>query len=150
VANYGSKFTEISDGLSNTILINELRSGISPLDPRGTWALDFPSASIANAGRAAYNPTPNNLLGDSGGDGDEIENCSKFWYVGIGSQQGMGCINDSGAIMTSGMARSRHTGGVNACFCDGSVHFIKNSINQVTWGLLCAKADGLVFPTDWE
>jgi prepilin-type N-terminal cleavage/methylation domain-containing protein/prepilin-type processing-associated H-X9-DG protein len=148
-ANYGSTLSAISDGTSNTIMFNELRSGISPLDPRGTWALGFPSASIANAGRAAYNPTPNNTLGDSGSDGDEIENCSKFWFVGIGSQQGMGCINDSGAIMTSGMARSRHSGGVNACFADGSVHFIPNSISEYTWGLLNSKADGLVLGSDY-
>ncbi len=148
-ANWGARFTDISDGLSSTIMYNEIRAGISPLDPRGTWALGFPGASITNAGRAAYNPTPNNILGDSGSDGDEIENCYKFWYLGIGSQGGMGCINDSGSIMTSGMARSKHTGGVNACFCDGSVHFIQNSINQVTWGLLNARADGLVIPTDY-
>ncbi len=148
-ANYGARITDILDGSSNTILFNELRAGISPLDPRGTWALGFPSASISNAGRGAYNPTPNNLLGDDGGSGDEIQNCSKFWYAGIGSQAGMGCINDSGAIMTSGMARSRHTGGVNACFADGSVKFIPNNISEYTWGLLNSKADGLVLGSDY-
>jgi prepilin-type N-terminal cleavage/methylation domain-containing protein/prepilin-type processing-associated H-X9-DG protein len=150
VANLGSKFTEIPDGLSNTVLFNEIRAGISPLDPRGTWALGFPGASITNAGRAAYNPTPNNILGDSGGDGDEVQNCYKFWRAGIGSRDQMGCINDSGNIMTSAMARSRHTGGVNACFCDGSVHFIPNSISEYTWGVLNAKADGQVLLSDWS
>jgi prepilin-type N-terminal cleavage/methylation domain-containing protein len=38
-SNYGSKITDISDGTSNTIMFNELRAGISPLDPRGVWAL---------------------------------------------------------------------------------------------------------------
>jgi prepilin-type N-terminal cleavage/methylation domain-containing protein len=148
-ANYGATLTTIKDGTAQTIMFNELRAGISPLDPRGVWALGFPSASIVNAGRAAYNPTPNNLLGDSGSDGDEIENCSKFWYVGIGSQAGMGCINDKGAIMTSGMARSQHTGGVNACMCDASVQTIHNSVSELTWGLLCSKNDGLVIPNDY-
>jgi prepilin-type N-terminal cleavage/methylation domain-containing protein/prepilin-type processing-associated H-X9-DG protein len=149
-ANYGAKITQIPDGSSNTIMVAELRSGISPLDPRGTWALGFSSASIVNAGRAPYNPTPNNRLGDSGGDGDEIQNCYKFWNNKIGSLQGMGCINDSGNIMTSGMSRSLHTGGVNCCFADGSVQFIRDSISEFTWGLLLSKADGFPLPSDWN
>jgi hypothetical protein len=148
-ANYGATLTTIRDGTANTIMFNELRSGISAVDPRGTWALGFPSASIVNAGRGAYNPTPNNLLGDSGSDGDEIQNCGKFWYNGIGSQAGMGCINDPGAIMTSGMARSNHPSGVNACMCDASVQFIHNSVSELTWGLLCSKSDGQILPNDY-
>jgi prepilin-type N-terminal cleavage/methylation domain-containing protein/prepilin-type processing-associated H-X9-DG protein len=147
VANFGAKFANISDGLSNTIMFNEIRAGISPLDPRGTWALGFPGASITNAGRDFTNPTPNNSLGDATGYGDEIENCSKFRYVGIGSQQQMGC---TGTSMTSAQARSRHTGGVNACFCDGSLHFIPNGISEYTWGCLNAMADGQVLLSDWS
>ncbi len=143
-ANYGSRLTEIADGTSNTLLVAELRAGISPLDPRGVWALGYPSSSIVNAGRAAYNPTPNNRLGDSGSDGDEIQGCSKFWNGTIGSKDGMGCINDPGAIMTSGMARSRHAGGINAAAADGSVRFIRDSIDELTWCELLSKSDGYV------
>jgi prepilin-type N-terminal cleavage/methylation domain-containing protein/prepilin-type processing-associated H-X9-DG protein len=148
-ANYGARIAEITDGTSNTLMFGELRSGISPLDPRGTWALGFPSASIVNAGRGAYNPTPNNSLGDSGSDGDEIQNCYKFWYLGIGSRDRMGCINDKGAIMTSGMSRSLHVGGVNACFADAHVQFIGETVSELSWGLLQSKADGLVLPQDY-
>ena len=147
--NYGARILDIADGTSNTLMVGELRAGIAPTDPRGVWALGFPSSSIVNAGRAAYNPTPNNSLGDSGGDGDEIQNCAKFWNPTIGSHQRMGCINDPGAIMTSGMSRSMHVGGVNSCFADGSVHFIPESISEFTWGLLLSKADGLVLPNDF-
>ncbi len=142
-ANYGARFSEVTDGLSNTIAVAELRAGISPLDPRGVWALGFPSSSIVNAGRAAYNPSPNNNLGDSGNDGDEIQTCLEFWNPTIGSLQGMGCIKD-GNLMTSGMSRGMHTGGVNVCYGDGSVHFIANSIDEQTWCFLISKSDGQV------
>ena len=55
----------------------------------------------------------------------------------------MGCISD-GTLMTSGMSRSRHTGGVNVAMGDGSVRFIKNSIDEQTWCFLISKADGQV------
>ena len=57
-ANYGARLAEVSDGLSNTIMVAELRAGKLAIDPRGCVALGFPSSSIVNAGRAAYKPVP--------------------------------------------------------------------------------------------
>jgi prepilin-type processing-associated H-X9-DG protein len=45
-------------------------------------------------------------------------------------------------------ARSWHPGGVNVCFADGSVHFIKNSINAMTWAALGTKAGNEVISSD--
>jgi prepilin-type N-terminal cleavage/methylation domain-containing protein/prepilin-type processing-associated H-X9-DG protein len=152
-ANFGSRIADITDGTSNTTMFNEIRAGISPLDPRGTWALGFPAASITNAGRNATNPTPNNNLGDSFGQGDEMETCGKFWYAGIGSRDRMGCVFNgkptSLGLQTSGQARSLHPGGVNSCFADGSVHFVKESISELTWGLLQSRNDGLVITEEY-
>jgi prepilin-type N-terminal cleavage/methylation domain-containing protein/prepilin-type processing-associated H-X9-DG protein len=39
-------------------------------------------------------------------------------------------------------ARSWHTGGVNAVFVDGSVHFISNSIDKATWRALGTRNGG--------
>jgi prepilin-type N-terminal cleavage/methylation domain-containing protein/prepilin-type processing-associated H-X9-DG protein len=39
-------------------------------------------------------------------------------------------------------ARSAHTGGVNVCFTDGSVHFISDNINFVTWQALGTRSGG--------
>lgn len=53
-ANYGTNMAGVIDGLSNTVMVAELRAGKKAVDPRGVWALGFPSSSIVNAGRAAY------------------------------------------------------------------------------------------------
>jgi prepilin-type processing-associated H-X9-DG protein len=41
-------------------------------------------------------------------------------------------------------ARSKHTGGVNVCLADGSVRFISDNINLLTWQLLGNARDGQV------
>jgi prepilin-type processing-associated H-X9-DG protein len=45
-------------------------------------------------------------------------------------------------------SRSYHPGGVNALFADGSVHWIKNSINYQTWHALGTIAGGEVISSD--
>jgi prepilin-type N-terminal cleavage/methylation domain-containing protein/prepilin-type processing-associated H-X9-DG protein len=45
-------------------------------------------------------------------------------------------------------AQSNHPGGVNVLFADGSVHFIKNSINPQTWMALGTRASGEVISSD--
>ena len=45
-------------------------------------------------------------------------------------------------------ASSYHPGGVNALFADGSVHFVKNSVNPVTWHSLGTIAGGEVISSD--
>jgi prepilin-type N-terminal cleavage/methylation domain-containing protein/prepilin-type processing-associated H-X9-DG protein len=148
----GTRITVISDGTSNTIMVNEVRAGLSPLDIRGTWAIGEPGASMTNAGRS-YNPTPNNNLESTAangtGYGDEMQSCYKFFQPGMGTVQKMGCFpvvyadpGDFPDLQNSAMARSQHVGGVNACFCDGSVRFISNAVDQFTWCTLQSKDDG--------
>ncbi len=45
-------------------------------------------------------------------------------------------------------ARSRHSGGVNAGFCDGSVKFVKNSVNPATFMALSSARGGEVISSD--
>ena len=44
--------------------------------------------------------------------------------------------------------RSRHSGGINALLADGSVRFIKDSVNEMTWWALGSKAGGEVISAD--
>ena len=59
------------------------------------------------------------------------------------------CINDTsdgrGYYLAS---RSRHPGGVNVLFCDGSVHFIKNTISLPTYQALSTRSGGEVISSD--
>ncbi len=112
--NYGLNFASVLDGLSNTVMFNEVRIGVTSADHRGTWALG----------------------------------CAAFWYPGIGSGTGMGCINDPGAVNAAAQARSLHPGGVNATFGDGSVKFIKNTINQQVWNALLVPNEGRIVSAD--
>jgi prepilin-type N-terminal cleavage/methylation domain-containing protein/prepilin-type processing-associated H-X9-DG protein len=138
-AEFGARLTTIPDGTSSTFMLHEVRIGVSANDPRGTWAMGLPGASMVVAGRDG-NPTPNDRLDNA----DEVETCSTFWYAAIGTRDGMGCRPDPNNWNMAGQARSRHQGGVNAALCDGSVRFVRDSISQRTWVLLQSTNDGQI------
>ena len=156
-ANYGCKLTDILDGTTRQFLLGELRAGMVQQDPRGMWALGYPGASIVNAGRDSYNPCPNNKLGgnvanpDADG-GDELQD--GYLYATVDAARlGMGAMYNTpypDDMMTSAMARSMHPGGVNMCFCDGSVHFITDQIDELSWCRLSSKNDGQDMTYDYS
>ena len=45
-------------------------------------------------------------------------------------------------------AKSKHPGGANFCFGDGSVHFLKNSINLPTYCAIGSRTGGEVVSSD--
>jgi prepilin-type N-terminal cleavage/methylation domain-containing protein/prepilin-type processing-associated H-X9-DG protein len=60
------------------------------------------------------------------------------------------CIDGTGGHLLSGAwtAQSRHPGGVNVCFGDGHVAFIKQTISLPIWWALGTKAGGEVISAD--
>jgi prepilin-type N-terminal cleavage/methylation domain-containing protein/prepilin-type processing-associated H-X9-DG protein len=55
---------------------------------------------------------------------------------------------DDGLLASHTAARSYHAGGVNVCFADGSVHFIKDTVSKVTWAALGTRTGGEIISSD--
>jgi len=63
------------------------------------------------------------------------------WYNDVGGRPWAGGVSIVAAA-------SRHPGGVNTAFADGSVHFTKSSISYPTWAALGTRAGGEVLSSD--
>ncbi|HTN73614.1 MAG TPA: DUF1559 domain-containing protein, partial [Pirellulaceae bacterium] len=75
--NVATSIAQIRDGTSNTIMIAELRIGVSEQDRRGTWAMGCAGASSIyahGAGGDANGPNPCNDLSDDIKDGGYLKN----------------------------------------------------------------------------
>ena len=114
----GKNFRVITDGTSNTLMASELIQG-QGFDMRGdTWW--GPSSGFVTSIR------PNDTAPD------------RIWFNPQwcnSTPPNPPCALNTGGAYVYG-ARSRHVGGVNTAMCDGSVHFITNSIDTVTWQAL--------------
>jgi prepilin-type N-terminal cleavage/methylation domain-containing protein/prepilin-type processing-associated H-X9-DG protein len=130
--NHTYSLTDITrmDGASNTILVDELRIGPNNTDRRGTWALGNAGASISAGNGWNMHPGPNAMVLP----GDNVEGATNDVPGGMPAATNTRSWNVT--------ARSRHTGGVNALMCDGSVRFIPNSISWLNWFLLHSVNDG--------
>ena len=129
-ANCSVGVAQITDGASNTILLGEIRAGITDFDSRGVWAMSggCPSALWGHGG----------VIGDDYGPNHPADRCRR--RVGVQTrlprplggadgliEEGMPCYTGDVANWQQ-TARSMHADGVNTCFADGSVHWISDYI----------------------
>ncbi len=145
--NFGANVSNIRDGAATTIMINELRSGVSATDPRGAWAMGYPGSSVTASNAIGDCMTPNDRTEGS----DDIEGCPNFYYQGIGARDRIGCSTgfaNLGWPSWQAQARSMHPEGVHAAFCDGSVRFVNNYIGQSVWFSMLSTQDGVPYQFD--
>ncbi len=163
-ARYGP--TAISDGLSNTLMIAEVKAFTPytrnmtaapplapPTDPAG--ALAFVQSQILAAPDRKLGPTPNDNTGHTEWPDGRVHhtgftttlapNTKAVVTVGGGQydadvnsrQEGSSLAVPTCAAIT---ARSYHTGLVNVGLMDGSVRSVRNSIDLGTWRALGTRA----------
>ena len=117
--NRSTRFNEIKDGASKTLMFAESLTGPDE-DVRGTVWVDHP------CGTQVYTElTPNSPLPDR---------CypNPVWCKNLPELNRPAIQGDGGTTDTCG-ARSMHPGGVNVALCDGSVHFISDEVDKDAW-----------------
>jgi prepilin-type N-terminal cleavage/methylation domain-containing protein/prepilin-type processing-associated H-X9-DG protein len=130
-------FRDIIDGTSNTMMASELKlvadyNGYS--DARGDiWSGGTKCGYMYTAATP-----PNSTIAD------QLDGTGGCPYTASNPP----CYPATGSQREFNAARSYHSGGVNVAFCDGSVRFIKDSINLVTWRALSTKDGGEVVSSD--
>lgn len=142
-----TRFRDITDGLSNTVVFGEQLLGDGA--PDGTVAPannDYRRRILVLTGNTVTNPT--NCAAGTTWSGTRGEKW--IWhgrtlynhYYGPNART-PDCYNaSSGYFLTS--ARSAHTGGVQIALCDGSVRFVSENIDIKTWRALATRAGGEV------
>ena len=125
---YSVGLREMTDGLSNTMLLGEYLSGLptdeQPQDQRGWLWEDETSANSINT-----RFTPNTSRPDTIYPG---------WCFSR-PELNLPCVEGTDE---SAAARSRHPGGVFVALADGSVRFVNDFINFSTWQALGTVGEG--------
>ena len=168
-------FAAFTDGLSNTVLTAEVKTytpsyhdcGAVPAPLSASTPTTYPAISDVLASVAAA-PSSGckaaTAAGMPGGGHTHWANGNAFYdgfttalppntispLAGVAPDGDMSSEDedDGGPTYSAVTSRSHHPGGVNALFGDGSVKFIKNSVNFQTWRALGTVAGGEVISSD--
>jgi prepilin-type N-terminal cleavage/methylation domain-containing protein/prepilin-type processing-associated H-X9-DG protein len=165
-------FRDIIDGLSQTAMMSEKvmgfgnsSSNVDVLNPNGNLYQVAGNTGGANAdispGRTAsggpgyyqrcksVNVLTNPLVNDT-------PFCARWWdgyppqsrYTHVMPPNSPSCAFGGGATGGAYTAASRHPGGANVLFADGSVKFIKSTVSPPTWWALGSRAGSEVISAD--
>ena len=123
----------VTDGTSQSIAVGERSHNLSYV----TWvarSIDgwLGITSPIEGGTDQFNPSP--------------EECWTQVLGPVGLEDGNRTINNPTAHVEDYW--SRHPGGANMLFADGSVHFLKSSINPIPWRALATRGSGEVVSSD--
>jgi len=124
--NRGAEIEEIEDGTSNTVLLGEIRIGLSGRDRRGTWAMPMVGANVLQEHGSHWATGPNDC---SPSLDDLLDRLFVIADVGEDTLKAECMMPSNFNNSAQVSARSRHAGGVNMAFCDGSARFIGDFID---------------------
>ncbi|MGE3818595.1 MAG: DUF1559 domain-containing protein [Isosphaeraceae bacterium] len=134
-------FNQVTDGLSNSAFMAEVLQG-AQYDIRGViWQ------SVAGGSHymSRFPPnTPKDLYNVSN-QGDAL---NQVIFCVSEPIQGLPCVGGIGDRRAFAGARSRHPGGINVLFGDGSVRFVKNTVNANVWVQVNSISGGEVVSSD--
>jgi prepilin-type processing-associated H-X9-DG protein len=129
-----TSFVSIIDGTSNTLMMSEcLRAQTTGEDWRGDFHNDAGQFNFM----AIY--PPNSSTPGAYPNGADVELDA---YCSKNNDPLMPVVCATSTAGQQFSARSRHFGGVNVCMCDGSVHFILNTIDLAVWQAIATMNGG--------
>jgi prepilin-type N-terminal cleavage/methylation domain-containing protein/prepilin-type processing-associated H-X9-DG protein len=124
-------FRDFTDGSSNTMMVGEVIMGQGQ-DFRG----------YSHWGDASGFET---YLAPNSPDFDRVYDAA-YWKYPFQNNPPAATSTSTNPNMFA--SRSRHPGGVNVVFCDGSVKFVKNTISIATWRAISSTKGGEVISAD--
>ncbi len=127
----GRGLQEIEDGASHTMAVAEYLRGVSANDNRGDFWTNRAGCQTLFVTLGPNSTAPDNICYQFCPDGGSPSD----------SSLDLPCVA-GGDDANYASPRSRHPGGVNATFCDGSVRFLQDAIDTATWQSLGWIADG--------
>ncbi len=157
---YSRSIAQVTDGLSNTMAVSEGTIGHLQARKCGTVGSNPPGMTANPISVPAAGPTSVSALTSliSSCKNQPVPEGHTRWSNGGVYYSGFTTAlppnqpidwdwideNDGGPTFMSLSASSLHNGGVNVLFGDGSVHYVKNSVNPQTWRNLGTIAGGEV------
>lgn len=125
---FGPRFADITDGTSTTMAMMEVLQAGEELggDNRGLIWNDDTISSMVNTILSPNTTAP-----------DESTYCKN----NNNPARGLPCV-DASKNDSHIASRSRHPGGVQALFCDGSVHFVPETVNLSVWQAISTRNGG--------
>ena len=160
-------FALVRDGLSNTVIFSEFCLGggkAAAVGKPGKTMIYKTTSGATDISYTPYNPTTFASVAAqcqtsavAGQQNDDAK--GGFWlnqtmgrggaYSHMNTPNKASCYYDAShtdcGIIT---ASSYHSGGVNCCMLDGSVKFVKDTVNPITWWAIATRDGGEVVSAD--
>jgi prepilin-type N-terminal cleavage/methylation domain-containing protein len=153
---------QISDGLSNVLMLTEVRTREDAADERGVWAMAWTGSSVIGADVHSNTASLNKLCSSSQPDKHYVASDKWKQYALMpnapvpsdpqGAKDNLRSCGDTAEADILGMPcrvrddttaapRSSHPGGVNSTHCDGSIRWLTDDVDVILYGRLAGASD---------